>query len=173
MNIFLTNNQHLANIPRLNLLHQGHSSPCADVDGLVPQNTSALQGAATTNLTIIAETSRALSVICCYWSLFLEFIERKIMTNRYTVPMTRNIRKPDVDSHSIAIADEEIRSGQSFLFREGGVHSMILEIRMKDSIEGTALQHALSQALIRFPHFSRRCFDNTELPTRFYYEPLC
>lgn len=49
---------------------------------------------------------------------------------------------------------EKIRSGQSFLYREGGLNSTVIEIRMKKKVKGDSLREALDLALVRYPYFS-------------------
>ncbi len=49
---------------------------------------------------------------------------------------------------------EKIRSGQPFLYREGGIESMVMDIRMKENICGVSLQKAVDTALLRYPYFT-------------------
>ncbi|MEY8355584.1 hypothetical protein AALB39_19805 [Lachnospiraceae bacterium 54-53] len=51
---------------------------------------------------------------------------------------------------------EKIRSGQPFLYREGGISSMVMELRMKDDVGGLSLNRALQKTLLRYPYFTHR-----------------
>jgi hypothetical protein len=55
---------------------------------------------------------------------------------------------------------DKIRSGQSFLYREGGLPSMIIEARMKDTVQGNSLKQALTLALVRYPYLSYKMVEN-------------
>jgi hypothetical protein len=52
------------------------------------------------------------------------------------------------------IYKEKIRSGQPFLYREGGMSSMVIDIRLKEHISGVSLHRAFHQALLRYPYFA-------------------
>jgi hypothetical protein len=77
----------------------------------------------------------------------------------YVVTTNENHKKSDWNPAKPQIAKEEMRSGQSFLYRENGVQSMVVDLRMKDKVDGTALQNALSQALLRFPYLTRKMVE--------------
>lgn len=54
---------------------------------------------------------------------------------------------------------EKIRSGQSFLYREGGLNSTVLDIRMKERVRGDFLQRALTIALQRYPYMTSKLVE--------------
>ncbi len=54
---------------------------------------------------------------------------------------------------------EKIRSGQTFLYREGGYPSMVAEARMKEEICGNSLKQALELALLRYPYFTGKILE--------------
>lgn len=54
---------------------------------------------------------------------------------------------------------EKIRSGQSFLYRENGLNSTVLDIRMKDNIRGDYIQRALTTAIKRYPYISSKLVE--------------
>lgn len=54
---------------------------------------------------------------------------------------------------------EKIRSGQSFLYREGGCPSMVVEARMKEAICESSLIHSLELALSRYPYLTRKIIE--------------
>ena len=45
----------------------------------------------------------------------------------------------------------KLRSGQSFLYREGGYNSTVVEVRMTERVSGSCLQSALTRVSRRFP----------------------
>ena len=47
----------------------------------------------------------------------------------------------------------QIRSGQPFLYRENGLNSTVLEVRLRENVHGSSLQQALSCAMVRYPYF--------------------
>ena len=63
------------------------------------------------------------------------------------------------DSYASDISLEKIRSGQTFLYREGGYPGMVVDVRMKDDISGNALKLALDRALVRYPYFTRKLVE--------------
>jgi Uncharacterized protein containing a NRPS condensation (elongation) domain len=54
---------------------------------------------------------------------------------------------------------EKIRSGQTFLYRENGLNSTVLDIRMKSKIRGDILQRALTQTLQRYPYMTSKLVE--------------
>jgi NRPS condensation-like uncharacterized protein len=54
---------------------------------------------------------------------------------------------------------ENIRSGQAFLYREEGIQSTVIDIRMKDNICGDSLKKALDKALLRYPYLTREMIE--------------
>lgn len=50
----------------------------------------------------------------------------------------------------------KIRTGQPFLYRNGGLESQVLEICMKEPINGSTMSSALSKTLRRYPYFTSR-----------------
>lgn len=48
---------------------------------------------------------------------------------------------------------EKIRSGQTYLYRKGGMESMVLEIKLKAPVVGKNLEQAVAETFIRFPYF--------------------
>ncbi len=53
----------------------------------------------------------------------------------------------------------KIRSGQSFLYRSNGYNSTVIEIRMKERVEGSVLQEALRQTSMRFPYLTDKLVE--------------
>lgn len=53
----------------------------------------------------------------------------------------------------------KIRSGQSFLYRENGLNSTVLDVRMTDTIRGDCLQRALTDTLQRYPYMSSKLVE--------------
>ena len=62
---------------------------------------------------------------------------------------------------------EKIRSGQSFLYREAGYTSTVIDVRMKDKIRGDYLCRALDKALKRYPYFKSKLVEKNG---EFYFE---
>ncbi len=54
---------------------------------------------------------------------------------------------------------DKIRSGQSFLYRENGLNSTVLDIRMKNKIRGDYLQRALTVTLQRYPYMASKLVE--------------
>ncbi|WKY47644.1 hypothetical protein Q5O24_15035 [Eubacteriaceae bacterium ES3] len=54
---------------------------------------------------------------------------------------------------------KKIRSGQSFLYREDGYSSTVIDICMKDRIRGSYLSRALDKALQRYPYFNSKLVE--------------
>lgn len=63
---------------------------------------------------------------------------------------------------------KQIRSGQSFLYREGGYNSTVLEIRMKDPVTANHLEIAAGGAAKRFPYLTDKL---VEKDGRYYLHP--
>lgn len=53
----------------------------------------------------------------------------------------------------------KIRSGQSFLYRNAGYDSTVIEIRMKEKVTGSYLQSALTDTLKRFPYMAQKLVE--------------
>ena len=51
---------------------------------------------------------------------------------------------------------ENIRSGQAYLYREGGIQSTVIDIRMKDNICGDSLTKGLNRTLLRYPYLTNK-----------------
>lgn len=62
---------------------------------------------------------------------------------------------------------EKIRSGQSFLYREEGYTSTVIDVRMTDKIRGDYLCRALDKALQRYPYFTSKLVEKNG---NFYFE---
>lgn len=56
--------------------------------------------------------------------------------------------------HPSKLLPEKIRSGQSFLYRDGGMQSTVIDVRMKENISGKALTKAVNIALMRYPYLT-------------------
>lgn len=54
---------------------------------------------------------------------------------------------------------EKIRSGQSFLYRQNGYNSTVIEVKMKERIRGDYLQVALGNAIQRFPYMADKLVE--------------
>lgn len=54
---------------------------------------------------------------------------------------------------------EKIRSGQSFLYREGGLNSTVIDVRMKTGVRGDILQQALRTSLERYPYLGSKLVE--------------
>lgn len=54
---------------------------------------------------------------------------------------------------------QQIRSGQSFLYRASGYNSTVVEIQMRDKITGSYLQMALIHAGQRFPYLTQKLVE--------------
>lgn len=54
---------------------------------------------------------------------------------------------------------EKIRSGQSFLYRDSGINSTVLEVHMKRKVRGDYLQRALTTTLVRFPYMASKLVE--------------
>lgn len=61
--------------------------------------------------------------------------------------------------HSRSTCMDKIRSGQSFLYREGGMQSMVVDVRMKDTICADSLKQALDKALLRYPYLTYKMVE--------------
>lgn len=54
---------------------------------------------------------------------------------------------------------EKIRSGQSYLYKEYGMESEVIEVRFKDKVSGSFLNQALSAAIKRYPYFNTKLVE--------------
>lgn len=54
---------------------------------------------------------------------------------------------------------EKIRSGQPFLYRDGGIQSTVIDVHMKDIITGIYLKKALNTSLLRYPYLTSRLIE--------------
>lgn len=54
---------------------------------------------------------------------------------------------------------EKIRSGQSFLYRKAGYASTVIDVRMKDTVQGSHLNRALEKALQRYPYLRSKLVE--------------
>ncbi len=61
--------------------------------------------------------------------------------------------------HTSSTYMEKIRSGQTFLYRDGGQPSMVIDARMKDNIWGNSLKKALKLSLLRYPYLTCKIIE--------------
>lgn len=54
---------------------------------------------------------------------------------------------------------DKIRSGQSFLYREGGLNSTVIDVRLKGRVRGDFLQQALTLSLQRYPYLTSKLVE--------------
>lgn len=54
---------------------------------------------------------------------------------------------------------KKIRSGQAYLYRNGGIRSTVLEVRMKSRVRGDLLRRALEKSLIRYPYLKSKLVE--------------
>lgn len=54
---------------------------------------------------------------------------------------------------------KKIRSGQSYLYRDGGIRSTVIEVRMKDTVRGDLLRRALETAVLRYPYLTSKLVE--------------
>ena len=54
---------------------------------------------------------------------------------------------------------KKIRSGQVYLYRDGGIQSTVFEIRMKEMIRGDILRRALESTYVRYPYFKSKLVE--------------
>lgn len=54
---------------------------------------------------------------------------------------------------------EKIRSGQAYLYRDGGINSTIIEVHIKDNIKGYLLNSALNKTLKRYPYMASKLVE--------------
>lgn len=54
---------------------------------------------------------------------------------------------------------EKIRSGQSFLYRENGLNSTVIDVRMRDKVRGDFLNQALIKSLQRYPYLTAKLVE--------------
>ncbi|MDF2802752.1 MAG: hypothetical protein K0S61_2655 [Anaerocolumna sp.] len=69
-----------------------------------------------------------------------------------TTPIKYN--KETINSHTESLYTDKIRSGQTFLYRESGSPSMVVEVRLKEAIRGTSLEQAFQKAILRYPYLT-------------------
>ena len=53
----------------------------------------------------------------------------------------------------------KIRSGQAYLYREGGIRSTVFEIQMKCKVRGDLLRRALEKSLLRYPYLKSKLVE--------------
>jgi len=54
---------------------------------------------------------------------------------------------------------KKIRSGQAYLYRDGGIRSTVLDIRMKDKVRGDFLRRALENTMVRYPYLKSKLVE--------------
>ncbi|PRY68393.1 hypothetical protein B0I08_10495 [Glaciihabitans tibetensis] len=54
---------------------------------------------------------------------------------------------------------KKIRSGQAYLYRNGGLRSTVLDVRMKDKVRGDLLRRALEKAMLRYPYLGSKLVE--------------
>lgn len=54
---------------------------------------------------------------------------------------------------------EKIRSGQPYLYRDGGINSTVIDVRMRDNVRGDYLQRALKKAIKRYPYMTSKLVE--------------
>lgn len=54
---------------------------------------------------------------------------------------------------------EKIRSGQSYLYKQRGMESEVIEVKFKKNVWGSSLNQALSETLKRFPYFNTKLLE--------------
>ncbi|MBU3178346.1 hypothetical protein KPL47_18640 [Clostridium estertheticum] len=54
---------------------------------------------------------------------------------------------------------KKIRSGQAYLYRDGGIRSTVFDIRMKDKVRGDLLRRALDKAMERYPYLTSKLVE--------------
>lgn len=54
---------------------------------------------------------------------------------------------------------QKIRSGQAYLYRDGGIRSTVLEVRMKNNVRGDLLRRALDNTMVRYPYFKSKLVE--------------
>ncbi len=54
---------------------------------------------------------------------------------------------------------KQIRSGQSFLYRNAGYDGTVIEVRMRDRVTGSYLQVALTDTVKRFPYMTDKLVE--------------
>lgn len=55
--------------------------------------------------------------------------------------------------------NEKIRSGQSYLYKQYGMESEVIEVRLKKKISGSFLNQALMTAMKRYPYFNTKLVE--------------
>lgn len=54
---------------------------------------------------------------------------------------------------------EKIRSGQAYLYRDGGINSTVIDVHMKNTVRGDVLRRALDSALQRYPYMASKLVE--------------
>ncbi|WEO78774.1 hypothetical protein BJQ94_07020 [Cryobacterium sp. SO2] len=54
---------------------------------------------------------------------------------------------------------KKIRSGQAYLYRDGGLNSTVLDVRMTQKVRGDLLRRALEKALLRYPYLTSKLVE--------------
>lgn len=54
---------------------------------------------------------------------------------------------------------KKIRSGQAYLYRDGGISSTVIEIQMKDKVRGDLLRRAYEKSIIRYPYLASKLVE--------------
>lgn len=54
---------------------------------------------------------------------------------------------------------KKIRSGQAYLYRDGGLRSTVLDVRMTDRVRGDILRRALEKAMERYPYLRSKLVE--------------
>ncbi len=55
--------------------------------------------------------------------------------------------------------NEKIRSGQSYLYKQYGMESDVIEVRFHKKVSGSFLNQALQTAIRRYPYFNTRLLE--------------
>ena len=58
---------------------------------------------------------------------------------------------------------KRIRSGQAFLYRDGGIRSTVFDIRMKDKVRGDLLRRALDKAMERYQYLASKLVEKNDV----------
>lgn len=54
---------------------------------------------------------------------------------------------------------KKIRSGQAYLYRDGGISSTVIEIQMKNKVRGDLLRRAYEKSIIRYPYLASKLVE--------------
>ena len=66
---------------------------------------------------------------------------------------------PGIHSHKKGTIMKKIRSGQAYLYRDGGLRSTVLDVRLKDNVRGDLLRRALDTAMERYPYLRSKLVE--------------